>query len=337
MKANMHRSCSSGPLNGSPGFSLVEMMISITIGMVLIAGLIGVLVSSSRSAQTNDKTAELQSNGRYALNLLRQELRHADFRGYTWAAPTPPTTAITITNECLAAGQAAGDFVSNLGQGVWGANDVNPYAGNCLSGLYVRGDVLVIRHAAQAALVSPITLVNGNIYFRSAFTKGEMFKAPASAVAATGSPQNANGTAFGADQGEPLADFLVQEQVYYIGNDDANASVPALRRRALNGSDMTDEMVVSGIEQIQVKYGRAIEGNTRYFDADEISAEVDPAAAWEGVNSVRIWVLARNSRVEPGYSSARTYSMGDLAYAVNDGFRRQVFTSVVQLRNFHTN
>ena len=60
------------------GFSLVEMMVSITIGLMIIAALTGVLASNSRSSKTNDRTAELQSNGRYALDHLKRELRHAD-------------------------------------------------------------------------------------------------------------------------------------------------------------------------------------------------------------------------------------------------------------------
>lgn len=70
------------------GFSLVEMMISITIGMMIVAALVGVLASNSRSAKANDRTAELQSNGRYALDHLTRELRAAGYRGYTVAPQT---------------------------------------------------------------------------------------------------------------------------------------------------------------------------------------------------------------------------------------------------------
>jgi hypothetical protein len=51
------------------------------------------------------------------------------------------------------------------------------------------------------------------------------------------------------------------------------------------------------------------------------------------VNSVRIWLLARNARAETGYSNTNSYVMGDVTYTVNDSFRRQLFSAVVQLRN----
>lgn len=308
------------------GFSLIEMMISIVIGLMIVAALVGVLVSNSASTKTNDRTAELQSNGRYALDHLRRELRHADYRGYTWMAPN--ASALTISNECLGTGATAGSFVNNLSQGTWGTNDSNPYAANCLSSGYRRGDVLVVRRVADTALVSPTALVSGEIYFRSTFIKGEMFQAGAGAIAGTGAPNNTDGSVFG----DPLADFLVHEYVYYIGND---ATVPALRRLTLRGGTMADEMVVSGIEQMQVQYGLTpvTSNTTQFYNADQIAS----ATAWEDVSSVRIWLLARNTKPENGYTNTNTYAMGDVTYdPVDDGFRRQLFTTVVQLRNFHT-
>jgi hypothetical protein len=44
-------------------------------------------------------------------------------------------------------------------------------------------------------------------------------------------------------------------------------------------------------------------------------------------------LLARTAKVENGYSNTTSYAMGDQTYTVNDGFRRQLFTAVVQLRN----
>lgn len=307
------------------GFSLVEMMISITIGLMIVAALVGVLVSNSRSSKTNDRTAELQSNGRYALDHLKRELHHAGYRGYSWAEPTTPTTAIAAANECLDGG-AAGSFVQNIRQGIWGANDSNPFSANCIPGANynaVNSDVLVIRRVASAPIATPVA---NTMYFRSSYSMGEVFQgatAPAAVI------------------GTPIASFALQEYVYYIGSDDNDATVPALRRVALqsNGT-MADEMVVSGIEQMQVQYGSTTTDlNTRYYNAgdapDLASPSTDPEpSGWDNVNSVRIWILARNSRAEQGYTNTDTYDMGDVTYdPADDGFRRQLFTTVVQLRN----
>ena len=302
------------------GFSLIEMMISITIGLMIVAALIGVLTSNSRSTKTNERTSEVQSNGRYALDHLKRELRHVGYRGYTWAEPNTPTTAIAVTNECLDGG-AADTFVQNIRQGIWGANDSNPYTANCLPAANrLRGDVLVIRRAASTPSTA---LVANTLYFRSTYAVGEVFQ----------------GTAAPTIPGTPMADFALQEYVYYIGNDDNDATVPALRRVSLQANAMVDEMVVSGIEHMQVQYGSyTSDMNTRYYNAGEApdltgSSTIATQNGWDNVNSVRIWLLARNFKIENGYTNTNSYVMGDQTYTVNDGFRRQLFTSVVQLRN----
>ena len=312
------------------GFSLIELMISIAIGLMIIAGLVGVVTSNTRNSQTNERTAELQENGRYAMTHLQTQLRHADFRGYTWVVPN--TSTVSVTNECLAGEAGAGTFVNKISQGVWGANDSNPFAANCLASGYVRGDVLVVRRVATAALTAG-TLVANNLYFRSTFTKGEMFQASAGQLATADAPQNVDGTPFG----DPLADFLVQQYVYYIGQGDCDGggdvNQNALCRLALQGNAFVKELVVNGIEQLQVQYGRTPFGTstTQFYDADQITTDAD----WEDVSSVRISLLSVNSRAESGYSNDTNYSLGDWNNTFNDSFRRQVFSTTVQVRNFH--
>lgn len=312
------------------GFSLIELMISIAIGLMIIAGLVGVVTSNTRNSTTNDRTAELQENGRYALAHLQTQLRHADFRGYTWVDPEP--TSLNVANECLVSGAATGSFVNKIRQGVWGANDTNPFIGHDCLGGYVRGDVLVVRRVASAALTT-VPLVANNLYFRSTYSRGQMFQASAGQVATGGNPE----FTCGVSSCKPLADFLVQQYVYYIGRGDCNgggdAAQSALCRLALQGNAFVNELVVNGIEQLQVQYGRTPLGSstTQFYNADQITTDAD----WEDVSSVRISLLSVNSKAEPGYTNGTNYSLGDWSNTFNDSFRRQVFTTTVQVRNFH--
>ena len=307
------------------GYSLVEMMIAITIGLFIIAALLGVVSSSARNSKTNERTSEVQTNGRYALNSMRRELREAGYRGYTWAEPNTPTTTITpLTNECLEAGATAGAFVTNIRQGIWGANDSNPFSGSCIPAANYGGDdVLVIRRLADTPTT---TLVANTIYFHSSYAVGEVFRGT-TAPTFTGA--------------SPLANFAVKTYVYFISPYTNSATespqIPALYRVALQADgSMAAELVASGIEHMQVQYGRTTTDlNTRYYNASAITGTSTSTAQsdWDDVNVVRIWLLARNSTIEPGYVNTNTYAMGDQTYTVNDGFRRQLFTTVVQLRN----
>lgn len=319
---------------GVSGFSMIEMMISITIGLMVIAALVGVLASNSRSSKTNDRTSELQSNGRYAMAHLGSELRHAGFNGYTPLSNPISSAAITITGAIPACGGGSA-FVTNIRQGVWGANDNNPFAANCIPANYRTGDVLVIRRLADQATASAGGVAN-TAYLRSSYDQGRIFQFVDAATVPT---VTGNASA---------ENFELWQYVYYIGSDDNDANLPALRRVRLQTAtdatpgSMLDEMVVSGIEQLQVQYGifspsAGASGVdvTQYFDADGISgSSVDPGTTgWDSVRVARIWLLARNAKAENGYVNTNTYTMGDLPYTVNDNFRRQLFTTVVQLRN----
>ena len=316
------------------GFTLIEMMISITIGLGILAGLVGVLATNSSNSRSNDRTSELMTNGRYALNTLKQELREAGFRGYTWGDPTDPGAFAAVTGECLDGVTANGTFVSNIRQGIWGSNDANPFTGSCIPAAnYLAGnDVLVVRRVGVIPLTAAeLAASNANrFHFLSSFNRGQVFRG-------TTAPTFTGATA-------PLQSFTLQNYVYYISPSTGTEvpPIPALYRIALLGDGtMVRELVASGIEHLQVQYGYLdTSGATRYVNAgtapltaNAFSTAAGTATEWELVNSVRIWLLARNATAEPGYSNTNTYAMGGQNFVKADGFRRQLFSTVVNLRN----
>jgi len=330
MKMSMPALTRTRPLRSDKqaGFTLIEMMISITIGLGILAGLVGVLAANSSNSRSNDRTSELMTNGRYALNSMKQELRQAGFRGYTWAEPSTPG-ALTLTNECLATGATAGSFVANIRQGIWGANNSNPFSGSCIPAASYAGgdDVLVLRRLAT----TPATTLSLNtVYFQSSYERGQIFQG-------TTAPTFPGTSA-------PLASFSVQAYVYYISPFTVSATenplVPALFRVSLQSDGaMARELVASGIEHMQVQYGRlstTVPPTTQFLDTLTGASSDAAATDWDNVNAVRVWLLARNETAEPGYANTNIYVMGDQTYdfsAAPDGFRRQLFTTVVQLRN----
>src|SRR6056297_2065090 len=64
------------------GFSLVELMVAITLGLLLTAGMVQLFSSSRLTFQTNDALARVQENGRFAMELLKRDLRQAGERGF---------------------------------------------------------------------------------------------------------------------------------------------------------------------------------------------------------------------------------------------------------------
>jgi type IV pilus assembly protein PilW len=77
----------------SQGFSLIELMTAITISLLLLIGLSSVFVNSSTSSRELKNTAEQIENGRYAIELLSQDIRHAGFYGELSTLPAVPAIA----------------------------------------------------------------------------------------------------------------------------------------------------------------------------------------------------------------------------------------------------
>lgn len=317
--------------HGSKGFTLIELMIAIAMGISIIAGLSVYLLNNLANSRTNERVTELQINSRYALNSIRQELLHAGNLAYTSAAPSAPRTSLgTLTSECLETGAPAGSFVSNVGQAVWGSNNSNPFSSNCIpSANTIAGeDVLVVRRLADTS--TSTSLLNTNtVYFASSYPQGEPFR-------------GSNTPSFVITS--PLENFPIQIYVYYISPYTVSANevpaIPALYRLALDSTGtMTPQLVVSGIEHFQVQYSSFdTAGITRYYDTIAGNSYLPATGAaigsnWDNVNAVRIWLLARNATPEPGYTNTTTYAMGDQSYTVNDSYQRQLLTSVIGLRN----
>lgn len=73
------------------GLSLVELMIGLTLGLILLLGIIQVFISSKQTFATNDAMAKLQENGRFALEFITQSARLAGYiaPGSTLGRPFP--------------------------------------------------------------------------------------------------------------------------------------------------------------------------------------------------------------------------------------------------------
>jgi len=63
------------------GFSLVEIMVAITLSLILLGGVLAVMYSSKVTYLQNDRVARIQENGRAALELILRDLRGAGFPG----------------------------------------------------------------------------------------------------------------------------------------------------------------------------------------------------------------------------------------------------------------
>jgi type IV pilus assembly protein PilW len=63
------------------GFSLVEMMIALSIGLVAVGAVSAVLISSASIYRVSDNRARMQENARFSVTVLQDDVRMAGFMG----------------------------------------------------------------------------------------------------------------------------------------------------------------------------------------------------------------------------------------------------------------
>lgn len=78
------------------GFSLVELMIASVLGLMLIGGTITIFTGGVRSSDFSQALANLQSSARFAVDIMRQDVRMAGFQGC--ANPNEVVLSISATN-----------------------------------------------------------------------------------------------------------------------------------------------------------------------------------------------------------------------------------------------
>src|SRR6266446_9188926 len=73
------------------GFSLVELMVAVTLGMLIMGVLAATFVGSSQARRETDQASRQVENGRYAMQILSDDLAHAGYYAEfdPWPLPTP--------------------------------------------------------------------------------------------------------------------------------------------------------------------------------------------------------------------------------------------------------
>ncbi len=356
-------------MNKSRGFSIIELLVALTIGTILIGGAVYVYSQSRRTAMVTDAVARLQENGRYVFSVMEPDIQLAGYYGFsnapynfkfiTGGSTGSPVTAYYMQTSSATAisgidtAQTCGkNFAVDVIATVEGGNGAYNLLCAALAGGYQTDtDTLTIRRASNPPadgkgapvanrlqmLVSRLDPTNQYL-----FADGTLPAAPA----------------ITADKVQ-VRDLIVR--TYYISKNSTNPDVtglPALRVKALTDgpafADSADVEIMRGVEDMQVQFGvdtgdydgdgvidAGLDENgdgipdaanglaTRYVDPDKLPVGFQ-------VVSVRIWLLLRAEQAEQGFVNKQTYTYAGRNYPVNDNFRRVLISRTIQLRNTRT-
>lgn len=348
------------------GLGMVELMVSVVLGLILVSAIIQVLLSSKQTFQLEKEISMLQENARFAVEILSREIALA---GYTGCRSTA-RTSIVVNGSGNAANwqyKAPGieGFDHNQGNAAFPANYRADVATNTDS-LIVRSGrgnhVFSVANYAQPSFSFTTgaqvnsAMRNGDILLAAGASCEEVAIFQADSVTAStvsygagGTPGNCvmelgtstatancvTGTHTGASfvSGSNLMAF--QASAFYIGPSAMDATMPALWRMRLinNGgaAELRKEELLQGIENLQILYGYDTDADNvanRFVDANATGVGTWD---WKKVVSVRIALLLRSSL--PVETEALTNPTFEGIAVPTDRFLRQRVVTTIQLKN----
>jgi type IV pilus assembly protein PilW len=343
------------------GFSMVELMVAITLALLLTGAVIAVFIGSRSAYESTAGVGDMSDSGRMALNLIGESVRSA--------GSVACNSAMTATSQNVAPGPL--NFDRNFGQGVVGfeangtgpggaiaqpalpvvgaANNWTPNLGAPLTGpgQPVQGsDVLVLRSSvpritptyttvdaapgAANLTVTPTLFAVANTAFAavSDCTKSVIFQT-VGAVATGGTAVALNAVLpVGFSAGALVTPLTTT--VYYIGvGSDGDSSL--FRLEQLNGGPgfSAPEELVPDVENMQVLYGIDPAGTqtaAAYVTADQVGAL--------NVVSIQVALLVASPAAGKQVPPAAPYNLLQTRVTVPaDNRSRQVFYATLNLRN----
>ena len=336
------------PLRVPHGFTLVELMVGIALGLIVLAVLSTVFVNVSSNRREMERTGRQIENGRFAMQLLSDDIVNAGYfgefdprdAGAPAVKPDPCSTDVNdMKNAVLMHVQGYASAVAKP---------------SCLSDVRDGTTVIVVRRTATCAAgeVNCDPATGGQIYFQSSLCNSELSNPPVAThyvVAAMPSSGPSSFTLTQHDCGAPALLRAYVMHIYFIANNNESGDgVPTLKRAELGANgEFAIVPLVEGIENLQLEYGLDTNGDSV---PDAVTADpgayagcaADPCyiANWINVMTVRIHLLSRSTEASPRYTDTKTYSLGLQADGTqltvgpfNDGLKRHAYTGTVRMNN----
>lgn len=314
------------------GMTIVELMISMTIGLVILGAVGALFINVQHSARNAESMSRIQENARFAVELMARDIRMAGFIGCSNLETGTVNTIAKAPVEPLQASNAL------RGQ--------DAPSGTIAGITLVGGDTIAIKRGTGRDVFLmdtpstteikinrnpeiPDNFVTGDVLLVSNCTHADVFRV-------TNDPSV--GSSITIEHGEDANDgfrignykqdafvMRLSRYVYFVGtNPDTNR--PSLYRANTIASAGVAEELVDNVENMEIEYG--VDTNN-----DNAADEYRTAAAvtnWESVISVRLRLLvaSADNNILPAAQS-HTFN----GTTVSDRRMRQVFTTTIAIRN----
>jgi type IV pilus assembly protein PilW len=351
-------------LRGQSGVTLIELMVSLAIGMFMTVGMSYLYLSVSRVFENLQASSRLQERVRFGFERITNDLRMAGVTGCSYQ------TMANVLND------STSWYTSFFTRPVMGHDSNGGGFPSDLTSFRLRGDALeVLRADSDAEYIiqshnppsATITLTDkhdiqpGQIVVATDCSHAAVFQitnansnnatlvhntgisAPGNCTKGLGVPVVCSnpGTAYEFAPGSRL--LRMTGVAYYIR---ANAvGEPALYRNAVgvasNGAQLMPQEILDGIEDFQVRYGIdtsiPADGSVDlYSSADEVTTVApgsDDDEKWRRVLAVRVSLVVVSTASQQVGTQVIPYVIEGTSRTPTDRRLRKVFTTTVAIRN----
>ncbi|WP_279386525.1 PilW family protein [Motiliproteus coralliicola] len=337
--------------NRQRGLTMVELMIAVTLGLLLTAGILQIFIGSKKTYEFQRELSRIQENGRFAMEFLTRDIRQADF----WGCLNDGVNVTSVlddgkTADAYAAGVAASDALPSsttgyapalgplsdsitLQGGNGGGIRVTKYSNAEASNIKLdkldhpkgktitAGDILMVTDCVNAVVfqVTNTTVSTQTVAHQSGT------EVPGNIAPPDGVP---GGLGFGFDTDATVFDATPVR--YWLRK--GTSGEPALIR-GTEGDDWKNDGVelVEGVENMQFLYGEDTNGDgvPNYF------VPAGNVGNMDNVVSVQVHLLLRsirNNMLDSPQTDIEYYGQSRTATAF-DRYIRRAFTATVALRN----
>lgn len=312
------------------GLSLIELMVALAIGAFLVLGVVTVFLANKDSARIENSLARLQENGRFALDLIREDLLSSQYLGCNTGdvfvidmIEDPNSVGFTPTFEGIRG-------YERNGTGGWGAlppiADLSAtiIAADNAGGARNGSDVLSIRMTERLNEDDPNDPLLTGLVFPSSTSvpiddnpdcqiqqgsrvvltgcnlTAHVFEVTNAQTCTASTPPNpttlefdnsANFTTSISSTYDTSSELLIFEEAFWYVADTG---------RDRNGFDVwalyrevngvTQEMI-EGVEHMQVKFGQRVLGTDSIRYVDPSDATLNTGTNYDGVISVRVALM----------------------------------------------
>lgn len=350
--------------NNQAGFSLMELMVGMVLGLIVVSGAVAIYLASARSYSEVEQSGQLSENSRFAEQVLTDALRHAGFMGEASAGKiTVDAGALgAITGDCNTGTEAGAYFIMTPIYAVTATSDNStPDIGcfgdtpdtNALAGT----EILILKSAIPLPVSDGPRDADLSLPAASPTHRNNILDYPAG-VDFTGKlwllTNNVIGRMFDGDNTIPSivtggdvprgSAWQYRYEVYFI-RDVRRADgkqLPVLSRYVLaeesagGAMELRREDLVPGVEDMRMRFGLDTQGNDGEVDVYSTVAEVQASGDWDQITSIEIAMLVSSQDEDPNYTDANSYTLAGAPAnvpATRLQHRRTVVRSNVSLRN----